>query len=62
MRARCAGPSVLLGYVNGHAGYLPDAPAYDTAGYEALASPFRRDAGATALAALIDLLLDTTEA
>jgi neutral ceramidase len=58
LRARSAGPSVLLGYANGHAGYLTDAAAHATAGYEALSSPFRRDAGATAVAALIDLQAD----
>jgi hypothetical protein len=60
LRARCA-PSVVLGYANGHAGYLPDAAAYATTGYEALSSPFRRDAEATAVAALIDLLPDHPE-
>jgi hypothetical protein len=51
-------PSVLLGYANGHAGYLPDAAAYDSTGYEVLASPLRRDAAATAVAALTELLPD----
>jgi neutral ceramidase len=61
LRARCAGPSVVLGYANGHAGYLPDTAAYAKTGYEALSSPFRRDAAATAVAALIDLLPDHPE-
>ena len=55
-------PAVLLAYANGHAGYLPDAAAYDATGYEVLASPLRADAAATAVAALIDLLPEPTEA
>jgi neutral ceramidase len=69
-------PAVLLGYANGHAGYLPDAAAYGGscrqgiprnaggpgAGYEVLASPFRADAAATVAAALNDLLPEPTEA
>ena len=62
LREALPGPAVLLGYANGHAGYLPDAAAYDTAGYEVLASPLRADAAASAVAALIDLLPEPTEA
>ncbi len=58
LRARSTGPSVLLGYANGHAGYVCDAAAHATAGYEALSSPFRRDAGELAVEALIDLEAD----
>lgn len=46
---------VLLGYTNGYAGYVPDAPAFDHAGYEVLVSPFDRDAAARVVAALHDL-------
>ncbi|HEY9411833.1 MAG TPA: hypothetical protein VIP77_19800 [Jiangellaceae bacterium] len=46
---------VLLGYTNGYAGYVPDAPAFDHAGYEVLVSPFDRDAAAGVVAALHDL-------
>jgi neutral ceramidase len=59
VRDRSDGPTALLGYANGHAGYLADEAAYATAGYEVLASPFRPDAGAATVAALIDLLTTT---
>jgi hypothetical protein len=52
---------VVLGYANGHAGYLPDAAAYATTDYEVLSSPLAQDAAATAVAALIDLIPDPTE-
>jgi neutral ceramidase len=55
-------PAVVLGYANGHAGYLPDAAAYDQARYEVLASPLRAGAAAIVAAALIDLLPEPTEA
>jgi neutral ceramidase len=55
-------PGALLGYVNGHAGYLPDAAAFAAPGYEVLASPLRPDAAALAVAALIELTPDPTEA
>jgi neutral ceramidase len=49
-------PAVCLGYANGHAGYLPDAAAYETPGYEVLASALPRDAVERTLAALTELL------
>jgi hypothetical protein len=54
-------PALLLGYANGHAGYLPDAAAYETDGYEALASRVGAGAAETAAAALTDLLPDPME-
>jgi hypothetical protein len=55
--------SVLLGYANGHVGYLPDAAAYasDPAGYEVLSSPLPPEVAATTVASLIELLPPTTE-
>jgi neutral ceramidase len=61
LRARRGGPAVVLGYANGHAGYLPNAAAYATTDYEVLSSPLAQDAAATAVAALIDLIPDPTE-
>jgi hypothetical protein len=61
LRTRRAGPTVPLGYVNGHIGYRPDAPAYDTTDYEVLSSPLARDAAATAVAALNDLVPNPME-
>jgi hypothetical protein len=55
LRGRLRDPAVLLGYANGHAGYLPDAAADDATAYEVLASPFRPGAAATVVAALNDL-------
>lgn len=49
---RGADPTVVLGYCNGHVGYLPDAAAYAHAGYEVLSSPFGPDAAAATVAAL----------
>jgi neutral ceramidase len=60
VRSRCADPAVVIGYANGHVGYLPDEHAYSEAGYEVLSSPFGPDAAATTVASLIDLLPDTT--
>ena len=54
-------PAVCLGYANGHAGYLPDAAAYASPGYEVLASALPPDAAARTRAALIELLPDHTE-
>jgi hypothetical protein len=63
LRGALPEPALLLGYTNGHAGYLPDAAAYRAPDeYEVLASPFRADAAATVLAALNDLLPEPTEA
>jgi hypothetical protein len=58
LRDRCGGPSIVLGYTNGHVGYLPDAAAYDadSSGYEVLSSPFPAEAAATTVASLIELL------
>jgi len=39
------GPTLVLGYTNGYAGYLSDAAAYEIGSYEALASPFAANAG-----------------
>jgi hypothetical protein len=61
LRAGRAGPTTLLGYANGHVGYLPDAAAYDTTDYEVLSSPLARDAAATAVAALNDLVPNPME-
>jgi hypothetical protein len=60
VRSRCADPAVLLGYANGHVGYLPDEAAYVEAGYEVLSSPLCSEAAAITVAALIDLLPDPT--
>jgi neutral ceramidase len=62
LRERCA-RSVVLGYANGHVGYLPDAAAYatDPTGYEVLSSPLPPDVAATTVASLIELLPRTTE-
>jgi hypothetical protein len=60
LRSRCADPAVTLGYVNGHVGYLPDADAYSEPAYEVLSSPLPRDAAATTVASLLDLLPDPT--
>jgi hypothetical protein len=60
VRSRCADLAVVLGYANGHVGYLPDEDAYSEAGYEVLSSPFGPAAAATTVAALIDLLPDPT--
>jgi uncharacterized phosphosugar-binding protein len=60
VRSRCADPAVVLGYANGHVGYLPDEDAYSEPGYEVLSSPFGPDAAATTVASLIDLLPDPT--
>lgn len=60
VRGRCADPAVVIGYANGHVGYLPDEDAYSEAGYEVLSSPFGPDAAATTVASLIDLLPDPT--
>jgi len=63
LRDRCADPSVVLGYVNGHVGYLPDGAAYatDPTAYEVLSSLLPPEAAATTLAALTELLPDPTE-
>jgi hypothetical protein len=58
MLAERGAPSVLFGYTNGYAGYLPDAPAYDRPGYEVYASPFQPDAAAAAVSAMGDLLAE----
>ncbi len=56
-------PSILLGYANGYAGYLPDRAAYHRPGYEVLASPFPPGAADATIAAVGDLLTElTTEA
>jgi neutral ceramidase len=54
-------PAVCLGYANGHAGYLPDAAAYGTPGYEVLASALPPHAAERTRAALMELLPDPTE-
>jgi neutral ceramidase len=63
LRDRCAGPSIVLGYTNGHVGYLPDAAAYDmdAAGYEVLSSPLPAEAAAATVASLIELLPNPME-
>jgi hypothetical protein len=63
LRDRCADPSVVLGYTNGHVGYLPDAGAYatDPTGYEVLSSLLPPEAAATTVATLTELLPDPTE-
>jgi hypothetical protein len=63
LRDRCAAPSVVLGYANGHVGYLPDAAAYatDPTGYEVLSSLLPPEAAATTVATLTELLPDPTE-
>jgi neutral ceramidase len=63
LRDRCADPSVVLGYANGHVGYLPDAAAYSTdpTGYEVLSSLLPPEAAATTVATLTELLPDPTE-
>jgi hypothetical protein len=53
-------PALVLGYANGHAGYLPDAAGFGQATYESLSSPFRADAAARAVAAA-EALLDREE-
>ncbi|WP_157574970.1 hypothetical protein [Jiangella muralis] len=55
-----ATPSVLLGYANGYAGYLPAAADFATPGYEVLISPFRPDAAERAAGVLRDLSTDPT--
>jgi neutral ceramidase len=63
LRDECAEPSVVLGYTNGHVGYLPDAAAYatDPTGYEVLSSLLPPEAAATTVATLTELLPDPTE-
>jgi hypothetical protein len=63
LRDECAGPTVVLGYTNGHVGYLPDAAAYatDPTGYEVLSSLLPPEAAATTVATLTELLPDPTE-
>ncbi|SEF13424.1 hypothetical protein [Jiangella alba] len=55
-----AAPSVLLGYANGYAGYLPAAADFATPGYEVLISPFRPDAAERAAGVLHELVHRTT--
>jgi hypothetical protein len=64
LRDLCADPAIVLGYANGHVGYLPDAAAYesDPTGYEVLSSPLPPEAAATTVASLIELLPPPTEA
>jgi hypothetical protein len=61
LRERCDDPALVLGYANGHAGYLPDAAAFRTTQYEALSSPLHPTAAATTVASLIELQPDPTE-
>lgn len=56
VRGLVALPAVVLGYVGGYAGYLPDEAGFATATYESLSSPFRPDAAVAAVTAAEDLL------
>jgi len=53
-------PSLVLGYANGYAGYLPDAAGSGRATYESLSSPFRADAAESAVRAA-EALIDRKE-
>ena len=53
-------PSLVLGYANGYAGYLPDAADSGRATYESLSSPFRADAAEGAVRAA-EALIDRKE-
>ncbi|TDD70410.1 hypothetical protein E1262_09175 [Jiangella aurantiaca] len=55
-----AAPSVLLGYANGYAGYLPAAADFATPSYEVLISPFRPDAAERVAGVMHDLVHRTT--
>jgi neutral ceramidase len=46
----------ILGYTDGHIGYLPGAKEYEAGGYEALASPLVPDAGDQVVEACVGLL------
>ncbi len=59
VRKLVTAPALVLGYVGGYAGYLPDEPGFATATYELLSSPFRPDAALTAVRAAEDLLANT---
>jgi hypothetical protein len=51
------GQMLILGYTNGYVGYLTDISAHESQTYEALASPFDREAGervADAATALVE--------
>ncbi len=57
LRLAGGGPVLLLGYANGHVGYLPSADAYLRMDYEVLVSPF--EAGtAERLTAILESELD----
>lgn len=60
LKARLGRRFLLFGYTNGYAGYLPDRAAFDTEGYETLASPFRSDISEIAATALANLYDDIT--
>jgi neutral ceramidase len=46
----------ILGYTDGHVGYLPGVKEYEAGGYEALASPLVPDAGDRVVEACVGLL------
>jgi neutral ceramidase len=49
-------PTLVLGYANGYIGYLADRRAHDAGTYEALASPYRPEAGEQVTAATVNLV------
>lgn len=56
--AATPGPTLVLGYANGYLGYLPDLPAYTSAGYEVLSSAVRPGSAEAVAAAGTELARD----